>query len=129
MVVNVLLGFHFRGPSAWARGAVINAFPSAAEPERGLLGGAHVEGRTDVPDRPGSLSGRKNLVDERTGRSGPAFVEHGAATHRNEASGGGVSAAARSAVLAKLSRWGEDGWAPRKKAIRQFHLTMSNGYN
>src|SRR5439155_11319973 len=59
---------HLRRPPQGKRGAALDALLSAAKPERGLFGGAHVESRGDVSDRQASLPDRANAVNHRPGR-------------------------------------------------------------
>src|SRR5438094_520465 len=47
-------GLHVRGPRQGREGTAIGVVPPAAEPERDVLRGAHVEGGGDVRDREGS---------------------------------------------------------------------------
>src|SRR5207248_3575197 len=96
-------GLHARRAAQGAAGAALDAVPPAAEPERGVLGGADVEGGGGVRDREGPLPRRADAADERARgrRAGVARRRREAA--RDAAPGGEVWRPAGIDLLAELT--------------------------
>src|SRR5262249_4728744 len=91
-----------RGPAEGARRAALDAVLPAAQPERGLFGGADGEGRGDVHDRQGAVPGRADAADVGRPGRGDAISGIGPEAAGDAAPSRALPGAAGVAVLAAV---------------------------